>query len=159
MGTGHVPAPPPRIAERKPTGDSRHAQAGRSDLGAGIRTLQGTLRQPHTDGSEQRSDDSTNAEPLGQGRHEMKRPTIGFAGMTHLGLVSATAIAAKGLPTVCYDPDRGLIQRLLRGEWPVHEPDLASLRDASRPLQQFSADLEASGERDVVYISPDVPSD
>src|SRR5262249_35505561 len=79
--------------------------------------------------------------------------------MTHLGLVSATAVAAKGLATRCYDPDRGLMERLLRGEWPVHEPDLASLRNASRQLQQFSPDLETLGQCDVVYISPDVPTD
>jgi UDPglucose 6-dehydrogenase len=79
--------------------------------------------------------------------------------MAHLGLLSATAVAAKGLPTRCYDSDRGLIERLLRDEWPVHEPDLASLRNASRPLQEFSADLETLGDCDVVYISPDVPTD
>jgi len=79
--------------------------------------------------------------------------------MTHLGLVSATAVATKGLPARCYDPDLGIIERLLRGEWPVHEPDLASLGAASRQLQQFSADLETLGECDVVYISPDVPTD
>ena len=29
----------------------------------------------------------------------MKRPVIGVAGMTHLGLVSASAIASKGFST------------------------------------------------------------
>jgi UDPglucose 6-dehydrogenase len=87
------------------------------------------------------------------------RPLVGFAGMTHLGLVSATAVAAKGLPTRCYDPDRALVARLTNGEWPVHEPDLASLRQANGDLQQFSADLDALRDCDLVYISPDVPTD
>jgi UDPglucose 6-dehydrogenase len=86
-------------------------------------------------------------------------PLVGFAGMTHLGLVSATAAAAKGLPTRCYDPNRDLIERLSNGELPVHEPDLASLQDANAGLQQFSADLDALRDCDVVYISPDVPTD
>ena len=57
----------------------------------------------------------------------MNRPTVGFAGMTHLGLVSATAIAAKGFPTICYDPDRTLIAALERGALPVVEPGLPEL--------------------------------
>ena len=62
----------------------------------------------------------------------MSSPVVGFAGMTHLGLVSATAVAAKGFCTQCYDPDRGLIERLRKGELPVHEPALAALRHAIR---------------------------
>jgi UDPglucose 6-dehydrogenase len=89
----------------------------------------------------------------------LTHPLVGFAGMTHLGLVSATAIAAKGLPTRCYDPDRALARRLSNGQWPVYEPDLASLRQANGDLQQFSADLDALRDCDLVYISPDVPTD
>jgi UDPglucose 6-dehydrogenase len=46
-------------------------------------------------------------------------PVVGFAGMTHLGLVSATAVASRGFPTVCYDADGALIGRLKRGELPI----------------------------------------
>ena len=89
----------------------------------------------------------------------MNPPLVGFAGMTHLGLVSATAIAAKGLPTRCYDPDQALVERLREGEWPVHEPDLVPLRQRNGDRQQFSADLRALRECDLVYVSPDVPTD
>ncbi len=89
----------------------------------------------------------------------MSPPVVGFAGMTHLGLVSATAVAAKGWPARCYDPDRALIERLSNGDLPVHEPELASLRQANREMQQFSAELAALRDCDVVYISPDVPTD
>ena len=41
----------------------------------------------------------------GHGARVMK-PVIGFAGMTHLGLVSASAAAGKGFRTVGFDPDR-----------------------------------------------------
>src|SRR6266536_1201312 len=79
--------------------------------------------------------------------------------MTHLGLVSATAVAAKGLSTRCYDPDQALVERLSAGEWPVHEPDLTSLRQGNGDRQQFSADLRALRDCDVIYVSPDVPTD
>ena len=52
----------------------------------------------------------------------MNTPTIGFAGMTHLGLVSASAVAAKGFAAVCYDGDTNLIGQLSQGRLPVVEP-------------------------------------
>ena len=39
----------------------------------------------------------------------MSRPVIGFAGMTHLGINSAAAAAARGFETVCFDTDAGII--------------------------------------------------
>ncbi len=79
--------------------------------------------------------------------------------MTHLGLVSATAVAAKGFVTRCYDSDAALVDRLSKGELPVHEPDLGALRQANGDRQQFSADAGTLRDCDVVYISPDVPTD
>jgi UDPglucose 6-dehydrogenase len=79
--------------------------------------------------------------------------------MTHLGLVSATAVAAKGFAARCYDPDRALIERLSNDELPIHEPDLALLRQANGDRQQFSADVGTLRDCDVVYVSPDVPTD
>jgi UDPglucose 6-dehydrogenase len=85
--------------------------------------------------------------------------TVGFAGMTHLGLISATAVAAKGFATVCYDANRDLIARLARAELPVTEPDLPELIASNGSRQRFSADLSSLGNCDVVYIAPDVPTD
>jgi len=68
----------------------------------------------------------------------MNRPTVGFAGMTHLGLVSATAIASKGFPTICYDPDHTLIAALERGTLPVVEPGLPELLSSNGSNQRFS---------------------
>src|SRR5688572_18240524 len=89
----------------------------------------------------------------------MSRPTVGFVGMTHLGLVSATAVAAKGFPTLCYDPDAKLIGELSHGVLPVVEPDLPELLAANGKTQRFSADRKSLAECDVVYIAPDVPTD
>jgi UDPglucose 6-dehydrogenase len=89
----------------------------------------------------------------------MTQPTIGFVGMTHLGLVSATAVAAKGFPTLCCDPDEKLIAELSRGVLPVVEPGLPERLAANGSNQRFSADLKALADCDVVYIAPDVPTD
>lgn len=89
----------------------------------------------------------------------MSLPNVGFVGMTHLGLISATAIAAKGFPTLCYDPNEKLITELSRGVLPVVEPGLPELLAANGSAQRFSADLKSISGCDVVYIAPDVPTD
>lgn len=89
----------------------------------------------------------------------MTLPKVGFAGMTHLGIVSATAVASRGFDTVCFDADRALVAALSRGELPVTEPGLDDLLRANGARQKFAADLAALSACDVVYISPDVPTD
>lgn len=84
---------------------------------------------------------------------------VGFAGMTHLGLVSATAVASRGFRTVCYDSDAALIGRLTAGDLPVLEPDLDDLLTSNGERQTFTADIADLGFCDVVYIAPDIPTD
>lgn len=84
---------------------------------------------------------------------------VGFAGMTHLGIVSSASVAAKGFLTICYDPDDKPIARLAAGDIPVVEPDLDDLIRANGARQVFTADLSRLAECDVVYISTDVPTD
>ena len=47
---------------------------------------------------------------------------IGFAGLSHLGIVSSLAAAAKGLRVVAFDSDIQLITRLVAGDFPIVEP-------------------------------------
>ena len=49
---------------------------------------------------------------------------IGFAGLSHLGIVSSIAAAAKGFDVVAFDPDADLIANLRENKLPVFEPDL-----------------------------------
>jgi UDPglucose 6-dehydrogenase len=89
----------------------------------------------------------------------MSRPVLGFAGMTHLGLVSAVCAAEKKFRTVCFDPAASRIAALARRELGISEPQLddlvlknvARLSYTSKP-----ADLAAC---DVIYVAPDVPTD
>jgi UDPglucose 6-dehydrogenase len=83
---------------------------------------------------------------------------IGFAGMTHLGIVSGLAAAAKGAPVVAFDPDAGLVARLARGEFPINEPRLAEIWAAQQGRIRFTGDAADLGACDLVYVSPDVPT-
>src|SRR5262245_43997921 len=87
------------------------------------------------------------------------RPRIGYAAMTHLGLNSAVAAAAKGFDTTCFDGDSALIARLDKGELPVIEPELPELLAANRERLRFSANARDLSACDVVYVALDVPTD
>jgi UDPglucose 6-dehydrogenase len=89
----------------------------------------------------------------------MSKPVIGYAGMTHLGLVSASAAAGQGFRTVAFDQDAALIARLQQGSLPVSEPDLAELISRHKSDLTFSADATTLGQCDVVYVAVDVPTD
>jgi len=89
----------------------------------------------------------------------MAQPVIGYAGMTHLGLLSASAAAAQGFRTVAFDAEAALVGRLKTGDLPVSEPGLPELIARHRRDLVFGADAAALGECDVVYIAVDVPTD
>jgi UDPglucose 6-dehydrogenase len=89
----------------------------------------------------------------------MTQPTIGYAGMTHLGLCSAIAAASKGFTTLGFDPDAALVGKLMADELPVVEPELDDLLAAHRARISFSADGASLAQCDVIYVAPDVPTD
>ena len=88
-----------------------------------------------------------------------KKPIIGFAGMTHLGLNSAVGAAQKGFDVVCFDPNAHLIAELMQGRTTVTEPDLLALMEANEVRLKFTVKLEDLKACDIVYISLDVPTD
>ena len=85
-------------------------------------------------------------------------PVIGMAGMTHLGLVTGSAIASKGFTAICYDGDGSRIAALAREELPMSEPGLGALIAGNGGRQSFTADLAALASCDIVYIARDVPT-
>lgn len=89
----------------------------------------------------------------------MSKPAVGFVGMTHLGLVSATGTCSKGFKTICFDLDKELIKELQSGKLPVLEPDLDDTLVANGEQQSFTANISDLKECDIVYIAPDVPTD
>ena len=89
----------------------------------------------------------------------MNRPIIGFAGLTHLGLNSAIASAAKGFTVVGYHNDTQLVALLNSGKPQVLEPQLPELMEKHQENLSFSAELSCLASCDIVYIAVDVPTD
>jgi UDPglucose 6-dehydrogenase len=85
--------------------------------------------------------------------------TVAFVGMSHLGIVSAMGLAAKGVDTLCIDKNKELIDQLRIGEFPIVEEDLGFLYMKARDCLRFSADLNLLKTCSLVYISQDVPTD
>lgn len=84
---------------------------------------------------------------------------VAFAGMTHLGLISAVGTCSKGFEVRGYDPDAALIARIATGDLPVLEPQLPELIASNGARQRFTSDIKDLASCDVVYIAPDVPTD
>jgi UDPglucose 6-dehydrogenase len=89
----------------------------------------------------------------------MTRPVIGFAGLTHLGLVSAVAAATRGFRIVGFDGDAARVAAIQGGNLPVSEPDLDALLARHRDNVSFSASRQSLAICDLVYIATDVPTD
>lgn len=85
-------------------------------------------------------------------------PAIGFVGMSHLGLISATATAEKGFSVIAYDADLDLIDAIDNGELPIEEPELDDMLARNRCRLRFTNQLENLCACDVIYISADVPT-
>lgn len=86
-------------------------------------------------------------------------PTVGFAGMTHLGINTAAATAVRGFPVIGWHDDPELIARLNRLDPPIVEPGLTELLREGAERTRFTADPADLGVCDVVYIAADVPTD
>lgn len=87
------------------------------------------------------------------------RPVIGYAGMTHLGLVSGAAASEKGFDVVCFDPDAARIAALARSEVPVTEPRLDDLIRKNGERLKFTSTAGDLAQCDLIYVAPDVPTD
>jgi UDPglucose 6-dehydrogenase len=86
-------------------------------------------------------------------------PVIGFAGLTHLGLVSAAAAAAKGFRVIGFDEDAARVAAISAGRLPVLEPDLDDLLAKHRDRLTFADSPAMLAACDLVYIATDVPTD
>ena len=88
----------------------------------------------------------------------MGKPIIGFAGLTHLGLNSAVASAARGFKTAGFHEDANIVESLLRNEPHVTEHGLAKMMKTHTENLNFSADPKVLSECDMIYIGVDVPT-
>jgi UDPglucose 6-dehydrogenase len=82
--------------------------------------------------------------------------TIGYAGMTHLGINYAVAGAGKGFNLIGYDPNSSTIKNLAAGKTPVVEPGLDEALAQRAKNMQFTDQIKDLAACEVVYIAPDV---
>jgi UDPglucose 6-dehydrogenase len=84
---------------------------------------------------------------------------IGFAGLSHLGIVYSLATAAQGFEVVGFDPRPGLPEDLNVGRFPVREPGLEELFAAHRSQVRYTADLEHLAACPVIFFALDIHTD
>jgi UDPglucose 6-dehydrogenase len=86
-------------------------------------------------------------------------PSIGFAGLSHLGIVYSAVAAAKGFPVIAFDPRPGVAADLDAGRLPVREPGLEDLLATHRSRLRYTVDVSDLAACDVIFFSFDVPTD
>lgn len=84
---------------------------------------------------------------------------IGFAGLSHLGIVSSAAAAARGFDVTAFDGDPELCRAMAAAQPPIVEPGLPELLQEVAMRIRYAADASALAGCDVIYISVDVPTD
>lgn len=87
------------------------------------------------------------------------RGMIGFAGLSHLGIVSSIAAASKGCEVVGFDRNPTRCQGLQESRLEVFEPGLPELLAANRSRLRWTADAADLHGCDLVVFSPDVSTD
>jgi UDPglucose 6-dehydrogenase len=83
-------------------------------------------------------------------------------GTGYVGLVTGVCFADVGNDVLCIDIDESKVQRLLRGEMPIHEPGLdeIALRNLQAGRLHFSSDYaRAVAHADVFFIAVGTPTD
>ncbi|MCS6915997.1 MAG: UDP-glucose/GDP-mannose dehydrogenase family protein [Myxococcales bacterium] len=86
---------------------------------------------------------------------------LGVIGTGYVGLVAGAGFADFGNDVVCVDIDAARIERLRRGEMPLHEPHLQDLVRSNMQQRRlsFTTDVgEAVRDADVVFIAVGTPS-
>jgi len=84
---------------------------------------------------------------------------IGFAGLSHLGVNSCAAAAARGEDVIAFDEDAALCSELAAGRPPFYEPGLVELLTGQKAGIRFTADAGELAKCDLVYFSLDTPTD
>ena len=82
--------------------------------------------------------------------------TVGFVGLSHLGLTYLAATSEKGIKVVGYHDNRNLINNLKNNKCPIMEPGLKQLLNKNKNKINFTFDIFDLRECDLVFISQDV---
>ena len=89
----------------------------------------------------------------------MKKPIIGFCGMTHLGICSASASLSKGFKTICFDTSKKKIANLKKWKMDIREPLINEVLFKHKNLLKFTAISKDLSACDLIYVSLDIKTD
>ncbi len=82
--------------------------------------------------------------------------SIGFAGLSHLGIVYSAASAARGFSVVAFDDRPGLAGDLSAGRLPVMEPGLAETCREHAARLHYTSDALQLAQCGLVFVALDV---
>ncbi len=88
----------------------------------------------------------------------MKNITIGYAGISHLGLNSSIAAAEKVTKVIAFDYNKKMINELKLGKTIINEPNLKNKISELKDKIHFTSNIKDLIKCDIVYISQDVPT-
>ena len=86
----------------------------------------------------------------------MKKPTIAYCGLTHLGLCSMAAAVSKKFKVIGYDNDNEKIKKLINGDFKITEPNLINTLKSKKYYLKFTNNINDINHCDIIYISLDV---
>lgn len=86
-------------------------------------------------------------------------PTIGFAGLSHLGIIYSTASAARGFDILAFDARPALADSIAAGKFPVSEPDLEETFREHRARLRYSASAADLAACPLIFLTLDVVTD
>ena len=67
--------------------------------------------------------------------------SVGFIGLTHMGIVTGACWAHKHSPVIGFDSDKNLIEQLNNGKIPISEPKLNDLIKNNSNRIKYTSDF------------------
>lgn len=86
-------------------------------------------------------------------------PVVGFAGMSHLSVITSAVMSSFGVKTICFDLDPATISELQNSRTGLSEPGLAELLAETKDKQQFTSEINDLQLCDIIYFASDVATD
>lgn len=84
---------------------------------------------------------------------------VGFAGLSHLGIIYSMAAAAHGFSVVAFDERPGLAAGLTAGRFPIEEPGLVPAFEEHRERIRYTDEPAALTGCPLIFITLDVATD
>jgi UDPglucose 6-dehydrogenase len=81
---------------------------------------------------------------------------IGFAGLSHLGIVYSAASAARGFQVLAFDDRPGLAADLSAGRFPIAEPELAEICREHGSKLSYTSDARQLAQCRLIFVALDV---